>query len=56
MPKIRPTSDMLPQDAEACAKELRDFLTSRGIWYNVTEIHESGLRFIKLEVSIKIKN
>jgi len=49
------TGAMKPCEALAIASELEKLLQSKGIWYNRISMCEPELKFIKIEVSIKVR-
>lgn len=50
------TCDLPVRDAILCAQDLERYCVERGIWCTVVRQNEPDLRFIKIEVSIKISN
>ena len=47
--------DMPPDKALACASDLEKFLMTKGVWYTISRVQEPELKYIKVEVSIKVK-
>ena len=48
-------TDMSEQEARAITSDIKKLLLSNGIWFTVSEVFEEGLRFVKLEASLKVK-
>ena len=49
------TGAMKPCEALAIASELEKLLQSKGIWNNRISMCKNELKFIKIEVSIKVR-
>lgn len=48
-------SVMTEQKARSITGDIKKLLISEGIWFTVSEIFEEGLKFIKIEASIKVR-
>jgi len=53
MPEV--SRDMNKNDALAFVAEIEKLLTDKGIWHIISNVREPDLKFIKIEVSIKIR-
>jgi len=51
----KPSTDMPPDKALACASEIEKLMLMKGIWYQITRVVNGDLAFIKIEASIKVK-
>lgn len=48
-------TDMSEQEAKAVFGDIKKLLLTEGIWFTVSEVFEEGLKFIKIEASVKVK-
>jgi len=46
--------DMAETFARDSAERVKALLNAEGIWYSITEIKSPGLKYIKIEASIKV--
>jgi hypothetical protein len=46
---------MSEQEARAIMGDIKKLLLSKGIWFTVSEVFEEGLKFVKIEASMKVK-
>lgn len=53
MPK---TDDIPANKALATTAELEKYLQSNGFWYTVSRVVEGGLKYIRVEASLKVKS
>lgn len=50
------SNSLKPHEALSCVAEIKKILLQKGQWLNVTEQYDSnGLKFIKIECSVKVK-
>lgn len=55
MQTLTKKTDMSDQEARAITGDIKKLLITKGIWFTVSEVFEEGLKFIKIEASMKIK-
>ena len=46
---------MKPEEAAVLFADIKKFLLIRGIWCTFSEVYEDGLKFIRIEASIMVK-
>ena len=46
---------MSEQKARSITGDIKKLLISEGIWFTVSEVFEEGLKFIKIETSLKVR-
>jgi len=48
-------TDMIEQEARAITSDIKKLLLTNGIWFTVSEVFEEGLKFVKIEASVKVR-
>jgi len=51
----RPNQGTDPVEAVILMHDIKTKLIKNGIWFTISEVYEQGLKFIKIEASVKVK-